>query len=367
MLATVSTVYPGFLIGALSVQVSDEFGVSEAVYGWGLGSFFLAAAAGSVVLGRLVQRIGPRRQILAALVVAIGVDLFIAFRATSWVQLAAALAVCGFVNAGNQTAVNLALTQAQVPRLGLAIALKQSGMPTAAMLSGLMVPVIALTLGWRWAYVVGVVFAVAAIALVLMVIAPVVVGVTEVTTRPVSTRHDLVVAAAVGGFLSFGAGSLNAWTVGSGVDAGLSEATAGWLLSLGAALGIALRVFAGSKLDATSRRPFLIAGLMVLVGAAGVAFMSIRLPGLHIAATLVAFAGGWVWPVFTNYGIVRTNAEAAGAVTGITQSGVYVGVFIAPLLTGWLIEAYGYTTMWFVVAASLTIGSALALSVRHRF
>jgi cyanate permease len=299
--------------------------------------------------------------------VAIGVDLFIAFRATSWVQLAAALAVCGFVNAGNQTAVNLALTQAQVPRLGLAIALKQSGMPTAAMLSGLMVPVIALTLGWRWAYVVGVVFAVAAIALVLMVIAPVVVGVTEVTTRPVSTRHDLVVAAAVGGFLSFGAGSLNAWTVGSGVDAGLSEATAGWLLSLGAALGIALRVFAGSKLDATARRPFLIAGLMVLVGAAGVAFMSIRLPGLHIAATLVAFAGGWVWPVFTNYGIVRTNAEAAGAVTGITQSGVYVGVFIAPLLTGWLIEAYGYTTMWFVVAASLTIGSALALSVRHRF
>ena len=147
----------------------------------------------------------------------------------------------------------------------------------------------------------------------------------------------------------------------------MSEATAGLLLSLGAASGIALRVFAGSKLDAMTRRPFLIAGLMVLVGAAGATLMSIRVPWLHIVATLVAFAGGWVWPVFTNYGIVRTNAEAAGAVTGITQSGVYIGVFTAPLVTGWLIETRGYSTMWFAVATSLTVGSALALSVRHRF
>ena len=46
VLAAASTVFPGFLVGALSVQVSAEMGVSEAVYGWGLGSFFLAATIG---------------------------------------------------------------------------------------------------------------------------------------------------------------------------------------------------------------------------------------------------------------------------------------------------------------------------------
>ena len=37
VMATVSTVLPGFLIGAMSVQVSAEMGVSEAAYGWGSG------------------------------------------------------------------------------------------------------------------------------------------------------------------------------------------------------------------------------------------------------------------------------------------------------------------------------------------
>ena len=56
----------------------------------------------------------------------------------------------------HQTAVNLALTRARLPRLGLAIALKQSGMPTAAMIGGATVPLLALTLGWRSAFVLGV-------------------------------------------------------------------------------------------------------------------------------------------------------------------------------------------------------------------
>ncbi|MDG2111713.1 MAG: hypothetical protein P8N02_03755, partial [Actinomycetota bacterium] len=78
MLATVSSVYPGFLIGALSVQVSAEFDVPESVYGRGLGGFFLAATVGSVTLGKLVQKIGPRRQIAALLGVAAAMQMLIA-------------------------------------------------------------------------------------------------------------------------------------------------------------------------------------------------------------------------------------------------------------------------------------------------
>ena len=62
VVATVSTVLPGFLFGALSVQISADMGVSEAVYGWGLGSFFGAATIGSIMLGRLAQKIGALNQ-----------------------------------------------------------------------------------------------------------------------------------------------------------------------------------------------------------------------------------------------------------------------------------------------------------------
>lgn len=366
--ATVSTVFPGFLIGAMSVQVSSEFEIGEGTYGWALGSFFLGATAGSVGLGRLAQRIGPRRQIIGVLGLSAAVQLLLAGFASSFTHVVVALAVCGLANAANQTAINLALTEARLPRLGLSMAIKQSSMPGAALLSGLAVPLLALTVGWRWAYVTGAVLALSAIALVRAALP---VGVTgrlvSDGVRPRSSRAALLGAAVGGGFLAFCAGGLTAWVVGSGVDAGLSQGAAGAMLSLGAAVGIALRLAWGFRLDSLRTAPLRLAGVMVLVGAAGFWLLGIRSPGWHIAATLVAFGTGWVWPIFTNYGVVRANPAAAAAATGVTQTGVYVGVFVAPLATGWMIETGGYPTMWSVVAASAVVGSLVLIRVSPEF
>ena len=129
VMATVSTVLPGFLIGAMSVQVSEEMGVSEGVYGWGLGSFFGAAMVGSIMLGRLAQRIGPLNQMTLAHGVSIAAQLALAASARSFLAVIGFLVLAGLANAANQTSVNLALAQAQLPRLGLAVSIKQSGLP----------------------------------------------------------------------------------------------------------------------------------------------------------------------------------------------------------------------------------------------
>jgi predicted MFS family arabinose efflux permease len=365
--ATIATVFPGFLTGALSVQVSAEFGVAEATYGWGLGGFFLAATAGSIVLGRLAQRIGPRRQITTILLISAAAQLFIAAAANSFGVMIGALVVCGFVNAGNQTAVNLALAQARLPRLGLGIALKQSGMPTASLFSGLAVPILALTVGWRWAFVAGAAFALAAMVAVRSVLPQAAPGVRAARTAPVSSRRSLLLISAGGAFLAFSAGALNAWVVASGVDSGLSEGFAGLMLSAGAACGIGLRLVAGFRLDSMRYPPMLVGGSTVLLGAVGMGLLGVGGSGVHIAATFLAFGGGWIWPVFTNFGIVRKNAAAAGAATGVTQMGVYVGVFSAPLITGQLIESAGYSVMWATVAAVTVVGAALTLSVARDF
>ncbi len=368
VLATVASVYPGFLIGALSVQVSEDLGVSEATYGWGLGGFFLAATLGSVVLGRLVQRIGPRRQISGLLGLAAIMQLAVAALATEFWHVVLLLVVCGLANAGNQASVNLALTRARVPQLGLAIALKQSGMPAASLLSGLAVPSLALTVGWRWAFVFGAALSAATLILVLVVLSPIApADRVQPPAKPDSARRALLLAAGAGALMSFGAGSLNAWLVASGVDAGLGEGAAGLMLSLGAACGIAMRLFSGTRLDTMRGRPFTIGGLTALAGALAMALLSARVVGIHVAATFLAFASGWIWPVFTNFGIVSRNPHAAGAATGVTQMGVYIGVFSSPLITGAVIEAHGYTAMWLVVASAVAVGAVTAIAISREF
>ena len=368
VMATVSTVLPGFLIGAMSVQVSAEMGVSEGVYGWGLGSFFGAAMVGSIMLGRLAQRIGPLNQMTLALGVSIAVQLALAASARSFLAVIGFLVLAGLANAANQTSVNLALAQAQLPRLGLAVSIKQSGLPTATLLAGFAVPSLALTAGWRWAYVAGAVFALMSLVLVRVAVGSSVFRTAATRDSvPESSSRDLFLGAAVGALLAFSAGSLVAWGVGSGVDAGLGPGAAGLFLSVGAATGITMRVVSGWLSDTMGVKPFRVGGITALVGSIGMAGLALRSPATHVAAMLLSFGCGWIWPVFTNYGIVRANPQAAGSATGITQMGVYVGVFVGPLVTGWLIEHSGYPAMWLAVAASSVAGAAVSIRIADRF
>ncbi len=367
VMATVSTVLPGFLIGALSVQVSAELDVSEAVYGWGLSSFFGVATLGSILLGRLSQRIGALRQMTLALGLSIAVQLALAATADSFGAVIGFLVVAGLCNAANQTSINLALAQAELPRLGLAVSIKQSGLPTATLLAGFAVPSLAVTVGWRWAYVASAFFALVALAVVRHAVGSAAPASAAGPSTPQSSSRDLFLGAAVGTFLAFSAGSLNAWGVGSGVDAGLGEGMAGLLLSIGAATGITVRIISGWVSDTMRAAPFRVGGISALLGSLGMGMLALRSPGTHVAAMLVAFGAGWIWPVFTNFGIVRANPQAAGAATGVTQMGVYVGVFVGPVLTGWLIEYSGYMSMWLVVAASSVVGGIISIRIADRF
>ena len=369
MAATAAGVYPGFLIAALSVQASADLKVSPAVYGWGLGSFFLAATVASAPSGRVAQRVDPRSQAVAALAACAAAEVLLAAAGSSFGVVIACLVVCGCANSFNQTAINLLLSTAQLSRLGLAVSLKQSAMPIASLLSGLAVPAFALTVGWRWSFAFAAALPVISALALLRAFepaAPAAAAGRSQRSRPATPHAVLLTTMAGVGLLAFGAGGLNAWAVASGVDAGLSEGMAGVMLSLGAGTGITVRLVSGLRMDAMGRSPIRVAAALAVLGAAGAALLTSRVSAVHIAATLLAFGAGWAWPVFTNFSVIRANADAAGAATGITQTGVYVGVFCAPLVTGALIESQGYEVMWTVVAASLVAGAGvIAAMARH--
>ena len=358
--ATISTVLPGFLAGALSVQADAEFVVGEAVYGWALGGFFLAAAVSSTVMGRVAQAIGPRRQVTAALLVSAVGSIAVAAFASSFLAFCLLMAVLGVANSANQSAINLLLAQAKIDRLGLAIAFKQSGMPAAALLGGLAVPSIAITVGWRWVYVVGAGLALLALVGVRMAIAPVgKITRQAATVEPMTPRSVLRFGSIGFGCLAFAAGALNAWTVASGVDAGLSEGAAGLLLSGGAFVGVVVRLTLGTRIDAMTLSPMSVAAALSVIGACGVGALAIRSPVAVLLATLLAFGTGWVWPVLTNFAIIRANQDAAAAATGVTQTGVYTGVFVAPLVSGYLIDEFSFTVMWAVTAVIMLLGGVI--------
>ena len=276
---------------------------------------------GSILLGRLSQQIGALSQMTLALGLSIAVQLALAATTDSFGAIIGFLVVAGLCNAANQTSINLALAQAELPRLGLAVSIKQSGLPTATLLAGLAVPSLALTVGWRWAYVASAAFALISLAVVRYAVGSSVPAAVAGPSTPQSSSRDLFLGAAVGTFLAFGAGSLNAWGVGSGVDAGLGEGMAGLFLSIGAATGITLRVISGWMSDTMRAAPFRVGGISALLGSLGMGMLALRSPGTHVSAMLVAFGAGWIWPVFTNFGIVRANPQAAGAATGVTQRG----------------------------------------------
>lgn len=238
------------------------------------------------------------------------------------------------------------------------------------MLGGLAVPAIALTVGWQWGYVAAAVLAAFALIAALR-FAPTEAALETRGTAPtelVSSRSVLLMAAVAAGFAAAGAGTLGNWVTSSATDAGWSSGAAGLILSLGALSGISMRLMMGAAAD---RRPDMVpvrvAAAFLAVGSIGAAILGVRAEWAQIVGALVAFGCGWAWPALFNYGIVRTNPGAASTATGITQTGVYVGVFSGPVVMGLLVDTWGYGAGWSTIAVSMAIGAVIMWTVGPNF
>ena len=146
-------VLPLFLTGAMSVQIGRDIGLDAAGIGvrpCGVRPMSLVFSAPAGRPGR-PDGISPSLR-LAALVSAVS-PAGCALAPGSMVAVRGG-GGGGLANALGQTSSN-ALVAARIPaaRFGLAYAIKQSAIPLAILLGGLAVPLIALTLHWRAAYV----------------------------------------------------------------------------------------------------------------------------------------------------------------------------------------------------------------------
>jgi MFS family permease len=362
-----SGVLPAFLTGALSVQIRRDLDFGEAALGAAMACFFAGAAATSAVLGRAAERLGPELSMRLSASLSAASLLVIAVAARSFQSLVIVLAVGGVANALSQPAANLFIARRVDPsRLGIALAVKQASVVGATLLGGLAVPTIALTIGWRWAFVAG-----AALAVVGAVAVPhgpdrrASAGVSRPDRSGDSAFAALAVLAAGVGLGAAAAGTLGTFLVNAGVEADLSEGSAGLLVAGGSATVIVVRLIAGARADRRQGGNLPIVAAMLALGAIGYLLYATETKAMLIAASPLTFACGWGWPGLFNLAVVRANPQAPGLASGVTQTGTYIGAVAGPLAFGALAESRSFAAAW-SLAAACSLAAAVAMIAGRR-
>jgi MFS family permease len=348
---------PVFLTGALAVQIGRDLPLGPTRLGLASGAFFAAAAAGSAVMGVLAERIGPGRAMRGAALASAALMASLSV-AGGFPVLVALLVLAGGANSLAQVGANLLVAKSIDPlRQGWSLALKQAGVPAGTLLGGIAVPALGVTVGWRWAFVAGAVVG-------LLAAATVPVGAVAPGGRDRPGRSGdvplgplLLLALAVG-FAAAANGTLATFVVSSGVEAGLGESAAGLVLTAGSAVGISMRLLAGRRADRRGGRHLPVVTALLLGGAVGYLLLAPGAVVTHLAGAAVAFGAGWAWPGLFNLAVVRLNPSAPAAATGITQTGVYVGALIGPVVFGLVVESAGYGAAWVVAAVSSVLAAA---------
>jgi MFS family permease len=367
---TTVAVLPVFLTGALAVQISGELGFDPAGLGLVVALYFGISAVCSLPVGRLVERWGGAvTSRLAVLGVAV-MMLALAGLARSYVSLVVILMAGAWCNVMGQLASNLTLARS-VPahRLGLSFGVKQAAVPLATLLAGAAVPVVALTIGWRWAYVIA-----AGLALLAMLGVPRG-GVPHVPTpKPPPGERATLALAVLGAGSGLGAGAANAlgiFLVAAAVDRGIAPGTAGLVLTFGSVVGFAGRLLHGWLADrrAAGHVAF-VAGSMAL-GAIGLALLAVSGTPALVVGTILGFGLGWSWPGLMQFAVVRLNPAAPAAASAIVQTGVYAGGFAGPIAFGFLAARTSFPTAWLCAAATMVAAALLVvlgrrLLVAHR-
>ncbi|WP_247828304.1 CynX/NimT family MFS transporter [Arthrobacter antioxidans] len=360
---TVTTlgVLPAFLVGALAVQIRADLGIGPAEMGIAAATLFAVSGVAARRLGRLVQRIGAARGMVASAVLA-AIALGGAGLAPTFAVLIAALVVGGLANGLAQPAANLGISRAVNPgRLGLAFGIKQCSIPAAGLIGGLAVPGIALVLGWRYAFALGVVLAV---ALALWA------GFTvQGPARPASgpaapadrgtPLRGLVLVAIGAGLAAAAATSMGVFLVDSAVESGMSPSAAGYLFAGAALLGLVIRIVLGALMDRYPHRsPYVLVANLLTIGVGGYLLLAFGSSTAFLCGALLTYAAGWTWPGLVHFAVVRDNRQGAASATGILQTGLSLGAAAGPLLFGFLVAATSYRVAWLTAAVVALLAAA---------
>lgn len=369
--ASVATSLPVFLVGALAVQMRPSLHLGVNRLGLAVSIYYVAATVASVPAGRFAEFVGGARVLrFASSGAAISLAM-ITFFARSWISLAGVLVLSGLTNATTQPAANLFLVR-RMPRerQGLAFGIRQASVPFAALLAGLAVPTVGLTIGWRWAFAIAACFAAASVFVLPRPRRSL--AETKRAHRAADSSLVLVpllvltVAFSLGMFATTG---LTTFLVTSLVAAGVGKALAGIIAAIAGAAAVVSRVFMGVRADRRPGNLFHVVGAMLLAGAVGYVGLAVGsatgTAALLAVGAVAAYAAGWGWNALFSLAVARSHAHAPAKASGVTLTGNRLAGVIGPILFALVVSHSSYAVAWAVAAAAALVAAGVMVLGDH--
>ena len=357
-----------FSTSALSIvgaSIIDDLSITREQLGFLATVNIVLAALLSPRAGRIVDRIGGRRGLIATFLFG-GLAFAVTGLAVAyWILVAAAVVAAMSQAAGNPATNKLISRHIEEGRRGVITGVKQSGGQAASFIGGLLLPIGAETIGWRPTLLIA-----AGVTLALVVPARSVVpddrpaGITVVwgskdLPRSVPWLAAYGALAGVGDSATFFVPLFAAEAVGYGARvAGLAAAIIGLVAVIGR--------IAWARFAERDGRYILTLGVIALLSVlAGLAFLGSTTSNafLWVAVVLVAIGSG-SWNSVGMLAVMHhAGPERAGRASGRVMFGYLVGLGVAPPLYGRTIDVTGsYVTMWWIAIGAYVAAAVLVLA-----
>ena len=351
-----------FGLSVLAADIIEEFDITRSEIGILLAVNTAAGAALAPWLGRVTDRMGARRSIIALLLVS-AVGLAMVAVAQSYPALLVGSVVAGAPQGwGNPATNKLIVERLPEGRRGTVLGIKQSGVQVSVFLSGATLPLAANGFGWRWAMG-GYSF----VAIALTVLAATVLD--EAKSRPspgskAASRSStplgpmVITVAIYAAAMGMAGGMINRFIpLFAHEELGYSTAVAGLVAALTGLLAIGTRIWISrfAEIRGATVAPLVAMGL----GASLTALM------LATATTV----GGWIlWPAaiagafsvsaWDGVAMLRVvngvEPDSAGRASGVVIFGFLAGLAAGAPVAGWSVDRWNtYGVAW---GAALMLG-----------
>ncbi len=362
-LISVIVMLPLLLVGSFSPLIRADLDITVSAVGLQISAFFLGVALTGTWLGSAVQRLGPRISVKLALAGTGAATFFIAGFARGTWALGLALFLAGASSALAQPAMAALLVGAvRTESQGIAFGIKQAAGPASSLVAGLALPLVALSLGWRWAFVI--------------------LGTGAILTIPTLDRHRMWPSPPVVADrrslrrawlfilgVAFGAGvastaPLTMFLVETLVERGISAGRAGWILAGGSLIAVVMRLVYGRLADRRRGRLMTLVATLMIVGSLGYAGIAHPSIPVTLIGVSVGFGVAWGWPGLLQLATVRLHPSEPARVTGIVSSSAAAGAVIGPIVFTAVADAAGFGAAWIVTAALSAVAGTLVLVAR---
>lgn len=364
--------FPQYALGVLAPLLLDEIDIGEIELGLVASVLYVAAAVVARFGGRQLDRMQGRSALLLLFITSTG-SLILISLSRSMLWLFGAVLISGIaIGANNPVTNRLIALHVPAGRRGYVIGIKQVGVKVANVAAGVLIPLFALTLGWRPGLRT---FALVGLILGLAILKVVPAGSTEPTSsRPRGTPADLRGRVRwlryYAAFMAIGMSSITTYLPLHAVqNADMSLTQAGGVVTIMGSVAVGARLVWAALADRTGKPATL---MIVLAGVGSVALLMVASAGtlgawiLWIGAAVVGATVG-SWNVVAHLTIVQeVDAAQTASATGLLQATFLVCLAIGAPVFGALVDVTGSFVSGWILTAGLSVVAAMTAAYEQR-